>query len=93
MTTEQEKAIETLKKFKDNELQRDKLELNRTGGWKIGDIYKFLELNPAIETVLNLIKDQTDRINYLENNRKQVKEQVEAAQLELSFVIDMLTDV
>ena len=93
MTKEQEKAIEILKKFKDNELQRDKLELNRTGGWKIGDIYKFLELNPAIETVLNLIKDQTDRINYLENNRKQVKEQVEAAQLELSFVIDMLTDV
>ena len=68
MTKEQEKAIEILKKFKDNELQRDKLELNRTGGWKIGDIYKFLELNPAIETVLNLI-------------------------LELSFVIDMLTDV
>ena len=52
MTKEQEKAIEILKKFKDNELQRDKLELNRTGGWKIGDIYKFLELNPAIETVL-----------------------------------------
>lgn len=47
----------------------------------------------AIETVLSLMKDQADRINYLENNRKQVKEQVEAAQLELSFAIDMLTDI
>ena len=46
-----------------------------------------------LDTVLSLIKEQTDRINYLESNRKQVKEQVEAAQLELSFAIDMLTDI
>ena len=78
MTKEQEKAIETLKKFKDNELQRDKLELNRTGGWKIGDIYKFLELNPAIETVLSMLKEKDKEIEHwkngfereLEDNRK-----------------------
>ena len=73
MTKEQEKAIETLKKFKDNELQRDKLELNRTGGWKIGDIYKFLELNPAIETVLSMLKEKDELINeqLKENTRLQ----------------------
>ena len=37
-------------------MQRDKLERDdRCGGWKIGDIYKHLELNTAIETVLQAL--------------------------------------
>ena len=57
MTKEQ--AIEILKCFKDNEIQRDKLEIdNRCGGWKIGRIYKSLELNTAIETVLSMLEEK-----------------------------------
>ena len=53
---ELEEAIEKLNKFKNNEMQRDKLERDdRCGGWKIGDIYKHLELNTAIETVLQAL--------------------------------------
>ena len=48
-----EKDIEILEKFKNNEMQRDKLEVDsRCGGWKIGDIYKKLELNIAIQNIL-----------------------------------------
>ena len=80
MTKEQEKAIENLE---DLLKQRNEKQVQITT----------YDLFGNIETVLSLIKDQTDRINYLENNRKQVKEQVEAAQLELGFAIDILTDV
>lgn len=52
-----------------------------------------VEFENARNTILSLIKELEDRINYLENNRKQVKEQFEAAQTELSFAIDMLTDI
>lgn len=62
MTKEQE-AIEILNKFKNNEMQRDKLEISRYGGWKIGDIYKHLELNPAMETVLNMLKGKDKEID------------------------------
>lgn len=40
--------------IKNNEMQRDKLERDgRCGGWKIGDVYKQLELNNAIEHILS----------------------------------------
>lgn len=64
MTKEQE-AIEILNKFKNSEMQRDKLERGRDGGWKIGDIYKLLELNPAIETVLNMLKGKSMQIDLM----------------------------
>lgn len=67
MTKEQ--AIEILKCFKDNKIQRDKLEIdNRCGGWKIGRIYKSLELNTAIETVLSILEEQE------KENRKSVEQ-------------------
>lgn len=62
MTKEQE-VKEILNKFKNNETQRDKLEISRDGGWKIGDIYKHLELNPAIEIVLSMIEKKDKRLN------------------------------
>lgn len=67
MTKEQ--AIEILKCFKDNEIQRDKLETdNRCGGWKIGRIYKYLELNIAIETVLSMLEEKDKQIGlYIDN--------------------------
>ena len=58
MTTEQEKAIKRLeKRIKDNE------DYKTTQVWLTDDVV-------ATQTVLSLIKDQADRINYLENNRK-----------------------
>ena len=49
-----EEDIELLEKFKNNEIQRDKLERDiRCGGWKIGDIYKCLELDNAIANILS----------------------------------------
>lgn len=49
-----EEDIEILERFKNNEMQRDKLERDgRCGGWKIGDVYKQLELNNAIEHILS----------------------------------------
>ncbi len=62
-----EKAKEILNKFINNEIQRDKLERdNRCGGWKIGDTYKHLELNPATETLLQYI-DQLEQENNKQN--------------------------
>ena len=64
MTKEQ--AIEILKCFKDNKIQRDKLEIdNRCGGWKIGRIYKSLELNIAIETVLSMLEEKDEIIDLM----------------------------
>lgn len=64
MTKEQ--AIKILKCFKDNKIQRDKLEIdNRCGGWKIGRIYKSLELNTAIETVLSMLEEKDKIINLM----------------------------
>ena len=76
MTKEQE-AIEILNKFKNNEMQRDKLEISRYGGWKIGDIYKHLELNPAIETVLNMLKEKDKEIERLEKQSKNLDKQAQ----------------
>lgn len=64
MTKEQ--AIEILKCFKDNEIQRDKLEIDcRCGGWKMGRIYKYLELNIAIETVLSMLEEKDEIIDLM----------------------------
>ena len=66
MNEEEKKAIEILKWFKDNEIQRDKLEIdNRCGGWKIGRIYKSLELNTAIETVLFMLEEKDKIIDLM----------------------------
>lgn len=86
MSMTKEQAIEIAKDF-------IKMDFSNPMGWTGYYDTELKELSQAIEIVLSILKDQTDRINYLENNRKQVKEQVEAAQLELGFAIDMLTDV
>lgn len=63
-----EEDIEILERFKNDEMQRDKLERdNRCGGWKIGDIYKLLELNTAIE---HLLSDYTRQKQINEEHRK-----------------------
>ncbi len=66
LSEEEKKAIEILKWFKGNEIQRDKLEIdNRCGGWKIGRIYKSLELNTAIETVLSMLEEKDKTIDLM----------------------------
>ena len=47
----------------------------------------------SLQIVLILIKEQEERMNYLENSRKQAKEQMEEALMNLGYAIDMLTDV
>ena len=64
--------IEILEKFKNNEMQRDKLERDvRCGGWKIGDIYKCLELDNAIDNILSdykrVLKENEQLKNDIEN--------------------------
>ena len=62
-----EDDVKVLEKFMNNEMQRDKLERdNRCGGWKIGDIYKLLELNPAINNLLSEREQNIKRIKELE---------------------------
>lgn len=66
-----EKNIKILEKFKNNEMQRDKLERdNRCGGWKIGDIYKKLELDIAIEHILAEREEDKKKIEELEKKNR-----------------------
>ena len=58
------KELEVLNKFINNEMQKDKLERDtRCGGWKIGDVYKYLELNVAIEKALKELDKQNKIID------------------------------
>lgn len=68
-----EENIEILEKFKNNEMQRDKLERDvRCGGWKIGDIYKCLELDNAIDNILSDYKrvlKENEELKFKERRR------------------------
>ena len=95
MTKEQEEAIEILNKFKNNEMQRDKLEISRDGGWKIGDIYKLLELNPAIETVLSMLKEKDKEIETLKRDFKIVDQEcsrLERKEAKQDKIIDLMAE-
>lgn len=47
-----EEDIKILEEFINNNFQKDKLERNEKGGFKIGTIYKTTELNPALEKLI-----------------------------------------
>lgn len=67
-----EEDFKILEDFKNNKMQRDKLERdNRCGGWKIGHIYKQLELNVAIEHILSEREQDKKRIKELEAENMQ----------------------
>ena len=83
-----EENIEILEKFKNNEMQRDKLERDgRCGGWKIGDIYKCLELDNAID---NILSDYKRVLKENEQLRKDIEgwkkycEEIQEEQTEMS---------
>ena len=72
-----EEDIKILEKFKNNEMQRDKLERDsRCGGYKIGDIYKKLELNIAIERILAEREEDKKRIEELEDENRVQRHQI-----------------
>ena len=72
-----EEDIKILEKFKNNEMQRDKLERDsRCGGWKIGDIYKKLELNIAIDHILAEREEDKKRIKELEDENRIQRHQI-----------------
>lgn len=75
-----EEDIKILERFKNNEMQRDKLERdNRCGAWKIGDIYKHLELNTAINHILAEREADKKKIKELEEDNKRKDMFVEMA--------------
>ena len=63
-----EEDIKILEDFKNNSFQKDKLERNEKGGFKIGTIYKTTELNPAIENLINKYKEQEKMIELMAEN-------------------------
>lgn len=76
-----EENIEILEKFKNNEMQRDKLERDgRCGGWKIGDIYKCLELDNAIDNILSDYKRVLKENEKIRNGRNRLFEYATAQQ-------------
>lgn len=89
-----EENIEILEKFKNNEMQRDKLERDgRCGGWKIGDIYKCLELDNAIDNILSdykrVLKENEEKTTILLAGAEKVK-QLEKENEELNLKYHML---
>lgn len=83
MTEEEKKAIEFVQKFEENEIYKDKLEMNVYGGWKMGDIYK-AELNCNLRIVLNLIqKQQAELIE-----QKKINRQLTLEKLKQEMIID-----
>ena len=87
-----EKTKEILNKFMNNEMQQDKLEIDsRCGSWKIGYVYKHLELNPSIKTLLQYI-DQLETSNKeldKENNRL---EKIEFERDKANKIIDEMAE-
>ena len=72
-----EEDIKILEKFKNNEMQRDKLERDsRCGGWKIGDIYKKIELNIAINHILAEREEDKKKIEELEDENRVQSHQI-----------------
>lgn len=68
MSMSEEEATRILENFKNGHFERDKLERDdRCGGWKIGDIYKHLELNEAIETLIAKLEKKEDTISECRN--------------------------
>ena len=55
-----EEDIKILEEFINNDFQKDKLERNEKGGFKIGTIYKTTELNPALENLIKGYRDSED---------------------------------
>ena len=91
--TEEQELIEILKKFKNGQIQRDKLERGRNGGWKIGDIYKLLELNPAIETVLSMLKENSAEIEQKNTELAEKNAEIEKKDKIIYEMIDSLIDL
>lgn len=83
-----EENIEILEKFKNNKIQRDKLERDfRCGSWKIGDIYKCFELNNAIDNILSDYKRVLKEKNRLEEQVEYDKTHIYTPQtIELNFI-------
>ena len=87
----EKKAIEILNQFREGRLERDKLEIRAHGGFKIGEIYKMLELNPAIYTVLNLVETQKVEIEKKEKAMNLMAEQLTTPINDKKWVIEYYT--
>lgn len=61
--------IEILENFANIKCERDKLETNFRGGFKMGDIYFFTQLIPAVRNILNENEANKKRIEELLNSK------------------------
>lgn len=70
-----EEDIKILEDFKNNKMQRDKLELNTTGGGlKIGHYYKTFELDQAIEHILSDYKKLQEEFKEVDHECSRLEE-------------------
>ena len=82
-----EDDLKVLEKFMNNEIQRDKLERDiRCGGWKMGDIYKHLELNPAIKHILSEREQDKARIKELESKLEEANKQLDLDYVDENYI-------
>ena len=82
-----EDDVKVLEKFMNNEMQRDKLERDiRCGGWKMGDIYKHLELNPAIKNILSEREQDKERIKELESKLEEANKQLDLDYVDENYI-------
>lgn len=87
-----EEDIKILEKFKNDEMQRDKLERDvRCGGWKIGDIYKCLELDNAIDNILSDYKRVLKENEQLRTEMNSLKEDM-SNMYDEEVVISIISD-
>lgn len=72
-----EKGIDIIEDFIENHLERDKLEINEgRGGFKIGQIYKITELNPALSHLLTEYKNLKQENKELKKQNKKNKQKI-----------------
>lgn len=82
-----EDDLKVLEKFMNNEMQRDKLERDiRCGGWKMGDIYKHLELNQAIKNILSEREQDKARIKELEKKLEEANKQLDLDYVDENYI-------
>ena len=82
-----EDDLKVLEKFMNNEMQRDKLERDiRCGGWKMGDIYKHLELNQAIKNILSEREQDKARIKELESKLEEANKQLDLDYVDENYI-------
>lgn len=68
-----EKSKEILENFRKSKVERDNLEINPKGGFKIGERYKKEVLDVAIKNILKSYKELKEKLDCSESSNKRMK--------------------